>query len=57
MVGIHKKVKELLNVIQQYAPLLSKFVPGLGEIVESVSGGWRKYCRWNKQCILRLFGC
>jgi hypothetical protein len=33
MVGIHKKVKQLLNVIQQYAPLLSKFVLGLGEIV------------------------
>jgi hypothetical protein len=31
MVGIHKKVKQLLNVIQNYAPLLSKFVPGLGE--------------------------
>jgi hypothetical protein len=38
MVGIHKKIKQLLNVIQQYAPLLSKFVPVLGEIVESVSG-------------------
>jgi hypothetical protein len=38
MVGIHKKFKQLLNVIQQYAPLLSKFVPGLGEIVRSVIG-------------------
>jgi phage-related minor tail protein len=38
MVGIHKKIKQLLKVVQQYAPLLSKFVPGLGEIVESVSG-------------------
>jgi hypothetical protein len=34
MVGIHKKVKQLLSVIQNYAPLLSKFVPGLGETVE-----------------------
>jgi hypothetical protein len=33
MVGIHKKVKQLLNIIQNYAPLLSKFVPGLGETV------------------------
>jgi hypothetical protein len=33
MVGIQKKVKQLLNVIQQYAPLLSKFVPELGETV------------------------
>jgi hypothetical protein len=31
MVEIHKKAKQLLNVIQQYASLLSKFVPGLGE--------------------------
>jgi phage-related minor tail protein len=37
MVGIHKKVKQLLNVIQQYASLLSKFVPGLGETVEAIS--------------------
>jgi hypothetical protein len=43
MVGIHKKVKQLLNVIQNYAPLLYKFVPGLGETV-----GWRFGCRWNK---------
>ena len=38
MVGIYKKVKQLLNVIQTYAPLLSKFVPGLGETVEAISG-------------------
>jgi hypothetical protein len=37
MVGIHNKVKQLLNVIQQYAPLLSKIVPGLGETVEAIS--------------------
>jgi hypothetical protein len=37
MVGIHKKIKQLLNLVQQYTPLLSKFVPGLGEIVETVS--------------------
>jgi hypothetical protein len=37
MVGIHKKVKHLLNVIQQYAPILSKFVPGLGETIEAIS--------------------
>jgi hypothetical protein len=37
MVGIHKKIKQLLNVIQQYAPLLSKFVPGLGETVGMLS--------------------
>jgi hypothetical protein len=37
MVGIYKKVKQLLNVIQQYAPLLSKFVPGLGETVGAIS--------------------
>jgi hypothetical protein len=36
--GIHKKIKQLLNVVQQYAPLLSKYVPGLGEIIGSVSG-------------------
>jgi hypothetical protein len=37
MVGIHKKVKQLLSVIQNYAPLLSKFVPGLGETVGMLS--------------------
>jgi uncharacterized phage infection (PIP) family protein YhgE len=37
MVGIHKKVKQLLNVIQNYAPLLSKFVPGLGDTVGMLS--------------------
>jgi hypothetical protein len=36
MVGIHKKVK-LLNVIQQCVPLLSNFVPGLGETVAAIS--------------------
>jgi hypothetical protein len=39
VVGIHKKVKQLLNLIQQYAPLLSKFVPGLGETVGAISVG------------------
>jgi hypothetical protein len=37
MVGILKKVKQLLNVIQNYAPLLSKFVPGLGKTVGMLS--------------------
>jgi hypothetical protein len=37
MVGIHKKVKQLLSVIQNYAPLLSKCVPGLGETVGMLS--------------------
>jgi hypothetical protein len=37
MVGIHKKVKQLLNVTQQYVLLLSKFVLGLGETVEVIS--------------------
>jgi hypothetical protein len=37
MVGIHKKVKQLLNVIQKYAPLLSKFIPGLRETVGAIS--------------------
>jgi hypothetical protein len=37
MVGIHKKVKQLLNVIQNFDPLLSKFVPGLGETVGMLS--------------------
>jgi hypothetical protein len=37
MVCIHKKVKQLLNEIQQYAPLLSKFVLGLGETVGMLS--------------------
>jgi hypothetical protein len=37
MVGIHKKVKQLLSVIKNYAPLLSKFVPGLGETVGMLS--------------------
>jgi hypothetical protein len=38
MVRIHKKVKQLLNVIQQYTPLLLKFVSGLSETVEAISG-------------------
>jgi hypothetical protein len=37
MVGIHKKVKKLLDIIQTYSPFLSAFVPGLGEIVGSLS--------------------
>jgi prophage DNA circulation protein len=37
MVGIHKKVKQLLSVIQNYALLLSKFVLGLGETVGVLS--------------------
>jgi hypothetical protein len=37
MVGIHKKVKQLLSVIKNYAPLLSKFVPGLGETIGMLS--------------------
>jgi hypothetical protein len=37
MVRIHKKLKQLLNLIQQYAPLLSKFVPGLEEKIGAIS--------------------
>jgi hypothetical protein len=37
MVGIHKKFKQLLKVIQKYTPLLSKFVPVLGETVGAIS--------------------
>jgi hypothetical protein len=37
MVGIHKKIKQLLNVIHNNAPLLSKFAPGLGETVGMLS--------------------
>jgi hypothetical protein len=37
MVGIHKKVKKLLSIIQKYSPILSAFVPGLGEVVGSLS--------------------
>jgi hypothetical protein len=37
MVGIHKKIKKLLDIIQTYSPFLSAFVPGLGEIVGSLS--------------------
>jgi hypothetical protein len=37
MVSIHKKAKQLLNVIQQYTPILSKFIPGLGETVGAIS--------------------
>jgi hypothetical protein len=32
-----KKIKQLLNVIQNYAPLLSKFVPGLSETMGMLS--------------------
>jgi hypothetical protein len=37
MVGIYKKVKQLLNIIQQYAPLLSKIPPGFGETIGKIS--------------------
>jgi hypothetical protein len=37
MVGIHKKVKKLLGIIQKYSPILSAFVPGLGEVVGLLS--------------------
>jgi hypothetical protein len=37
MVDVHKKVKQLLSVIQNYALLLSKFVRGLGETVGMLS--------------------
>jgi phage-related protein len=37
MVDIHKKIKQLLKVVQQYTLLLSKFVPGLGETIGGFS--------------------
>jgi hypothetical protein len=37
MVGIHRKVKQLLQVIEKYSPLFSNFIPGLGNLVGSVS--------------------
>jgi hypothetical protein len=38
MVGIYRKAKQLIKLIQQYAPFLDKIVPGLGVSVGSVAG-------------------
>jgi hypothetical protein len=35
-VCIHKKVKQLLSVIKNYVPLLSKFVPGIVSMLSEV---------------------
>jgi phage-related protein len=37
MVGIYKKIKKILSIVQQYAPILDKFVPGVGTLVKSVA--------------------
>jgi hypothetical protein len=36
MVGIYKKVKQILKLVNQYAPFLDNIVPGLGTAVQSV---------------------
>jgi hypothetical protein len=33
MVGIYKKVKQLLQFIQDYAPYLDRFAPGMGSLI------------------------
>jgi hypothetical protein len=38
MVGIYKKVKQLLKMVQQYSPFLNNVVPGLGTAIQTVSG-------------------
>jgi hypothetical protein len=37
MVGIYRKVKQLLNIVQKYAPILSNIAPGLGEAVGTIA--------------------
>jgi hypothetical protein len=37
MVGIYRKIKQILNAVQQYAPILDKFAPGVGALVGSVA--------------------
>jgi hypothetical protein len=36
MVGIHKKITQLLKLVQKYAPILNNVIPGLGNIVGTV---------------------
>jgi hypothetical protein len=36
MVGIYKKVKQLLKLVNQYSPFLNNIVPGLGTAIQSV---------------------
>jgi hypothetical protein len=35
MVGIHRKVTQLLKFIQKYAPVLNNVIPGLGSIIKT----------------------
>jgi hypothetical protein len=37
MVGIYHKVRQLLNIVQKYAPILSNIAPGLGEAVGTIA--------------------
>jgi hypothetical protein len=37
MVGIFRKVKQILKFVQQYAPYLDQVVPGLGNSIKSVA--------------------
>jgi hypothetical protein len=37
MVGIYKKIKQILKMIQTYAPLIDKFAPGIGALVGSTA--------------------
>jgi hypothetical protein len=37
MVGIYRKIKQILNAVQQYAPILDKFAPGVGTLISSVA--------------------
>jgi hypothetical protein len=38
MVGFTRKIKQVLNMIKQYSPFLSKLYPGLGEVVGTAAG-------------------
>jgi hypothetical protein len=38
MVGILRKAKQVLSLIKQYSPFLNQFIPGLGEMVGTLSG-------------------
>jgi hypothetical protein len=35
MVGIYRKVKQLLNLVQDITPYLNKFTPGLGPLIHA----------------------
>ena len=37
MVGIYRKIKQVLDIVQQYAPFLDKIAPGVGTLVGSVA--------------------